>query len=78
MSPSKITKKRREREREIKACLFVNKIRIDSEVGEVKRALSKLHIELIEIDIAKQQVPQFLLQQGFAQPLDKSSPGEIP
>lgn len=41
-------------------------------------AFRDLHIELVEIDVAEDQIPQFLLQEGLTKPLDEVVPGEAP
>lgn len=41
-------------------------------------AFRDLHVELVEIDVAEDQIPQFLLQEGLTKPLDEVVPGEAP
>lgn len=58
------------KERENHAHLLIEIIDIKREIAELNRALSELHVKLVEVDIPQYEMPQLLLQHELAQLLD--------
>lgn len=50
--------------------LLVKIIDIERDIGKLNGAGAELHVELVEIDVPQYELPQFLLQQEFADALD--------
>lgn len=51
--------------------LLIKIINIERNIRELNGAGGELHIELVEIDIPQNELPQFLLQQEFTDALDR-------
>lgn len=62
--------------------LVIEIVNVDNEIGELDCAVSKLDIELIEVDVTEYEFTEFLLQQEFDDPLHgpprESSLREVP
>lgn len=65
-------KKKRERTgREALAYLAVDVVHVERNVVKLQRAAGELQVELIEVEVAEDQIPEPLLQQRLAEPLQQ-------
>lgn len=57
------------------AHLGVDVIDVEGEIGELDGAGAELNVELVEVDVADDEIAELLLQQELADPLDRP-PGQ--
>lgn len=50
--------------------LGVDEVEIESEIGELNGTLRELNIELVKVDVTENELPQFLLEEEFENPLE--------